>query len=461
MSVKPIPTLIAVAMTLLIWFVIPVPVGVEPNAWHLLALFVGTIVAIIGKALPIGAISIIAITLVALTGVTADTPKQAMSDALSSFSNSIIWLIAVAIIISRGLVKTGLGARIAYNVIAIFGKKTLGIGYSLAIAELLISPITPSNTARGGAIIYPITRAIAESFGSKADDGTAHRMGKYLSLVNYQANPITSAMFITATAPNPLVVDLIANATNSQIHLSWTTWALAMFLPGVACILLMPWVIYQVAKPQITQTPNVKEFTSTELAKLGKLSKDEKIMLAIFGGMLILWANIPAMLFGKAFTVDATAVAFLGLSAVILTGVLTWEDILKEKSAWDTLVWFGVLIMMATYLNKLGLIAWLSSSIESTIVGLGIGWVGAVVILTLVYMYTHYFFASTTAHITAMFVAFYGVGLVLGAPPMLYALILASVSSLMMTLTHYATGTAPVIFGAGLCRWVNGGKWAL
>ncbi len=456
MPFKPIPAMIAVAITLLIWFVIPVPAGVEPNAWHLLALFVGTIAAIIGKVLPIGAISIIAITLVALTGVTADTPKAAMDDALSSFSSSLIWLIAVAVIISRGLVKTGLGARIAYNVIGLFGKKTLGIGYSLAIAETLISPITPSNTARGGAIIYPITRSIAESFGSKSDDGTTKKMGEYLSLVNYQANPITSAMFITATAPNPLVVELISRATGSQIELSWTTWALAMLLPGLACILLMPLVIYAIAKPEITKTPNVKEFTSARLAELGKLSRDEKIMLVVFGGMLLLWANVPAMLFGKAFAVDATAVAFLGLSVVILTGVLTWEDILKEKSAWDTLVWFGVLIMMATYLNKLGLIGWFSGQIESAIGAMGVSWVGAVAILTLIYMYTHYFFASTTAHITAMFAAFYGVGLALGAPPMLYALILAATSSLMMTLTHYATGTAPVIFGAG---YVSLGQW--
>lgn len=332
----------------------------------------------------------------------------------------------------------------------------MGIGYSLAIAETLLAPITPSNTARGGAIIYPITRSIAESFNSKGDDDSAKKIGEYLSLVNYQSNPITSAMFITATAPNPLVVELVAKATNSDIQLSWTTWALAMFLPGMACILLMPLVIYFIAKPEITNTPDVKNFTRAKLTELGRLSRDEKIMLGVFGGMLLLWANIPAMIFGDVFAVDATAVAFLGLSVVILTGVLTWEDILKEKSAWDTLIWFGVLIMMATYLNKLGLIGWFSGQIEKAIGGMGFGWIGAVTILTLVYLYTHYFFASTTAHITAMFAAFYGVGLALGAPPMLYALILAATSNLMMTLTHYATGTAPVIFGAG---YVSLGQW--
>lgn len=456
MPFKPIPTILALVITLLIWFVIPVPMGVDPKAWHLLAVFVGTIVAIIGKALPIGAIAMISITVVALTGVTADTPKDAIKDALSSFNSSLIWLIGVAIMISRGLVKTGLGARIAYNVIAIFGKKTLGIGYSLAIAELLIAPITPSNTARGGAIIYPITRSIAESFDSYPN-GTENRMGKFLSLVNYHSNPITSAMFITATAPNPLVVKLVSEATGQQITLSWTTWAIAMFLPGLACILLMPLVIYFLAKPEITQTPDVRAFTSAKLKELGVLSKHEKIMLGVFGLMLVLWANIPSMIFGAGvLQFDATTVAFLGLSLLILTGVLTWDDILKEKSAWDTIVWFSALIMMATYLNKLGLVAWFSSSIEGVIGGFGLSWVWAVLILTLVYLYSHYFFASTTAHITAMFAAFYAVGLSLGAPPMLYAFILIAAGNIMMTLTHYATGTAPVIFGAG---YVSLGEW--
>lgn len=218
---KPIPTLLAIAIGLIIWFVIPTPEGVTDNAWHLLALFVATIVAIIGKALPIGALAIIAISLVALTGVTADTPKQAMQDALSSFSSPLIWLIGIAVMISRGLIKTGLGSRIAYYFISIVGKKTIGIAYSLTAAELLIAPITPSNTARGGGIIHPIMRSIAKSFDSTPEQGTQNKIGRYLAMVNFHANPITSGMFITATAPNPLVVDLVNKATGSELQLSW------------------------------------------------------------------------------------------------------------------------------------------------------------------------------------------------------------------------------------------------
>ncbi|WP_165088324.1 DASS family sodium-coupled anion symporter [Neisseria yangbaofengii] len=446
---KPIPTAIAVALALLIWFVIPVPEGVTPDGWHLLAMFVGVVAAIIGKAMPIGAIAMIAITLVALTGVTNDTPSGAVKDALSSFSSSLIWLIGVAIMISRGILKTGLGARIGYLFIAVWGKKTLGIGYSLALSELLLAPVTPSNTARGGGIIHPVMKAIASSYDSDPEKGTQNRMGKYLALVNYHSNPITSAMFVTATAPNPLVVELVAKATDSDIELSWGTWALAMFVPGLIAMILMPAVLYFIAPPEVKETPNAMQFAKDRLQEQGPMGRGEWIMLGIFGILLFLWAGIPALLLGKAYAVDATTTAFIGLSLLLLSGVLTWDDILKEKSAWDTITWFAALVMMATFLNKLGVVTWFSGWLESSIASTGMGWMGACALLLLAYLYAHYMFASTTAHITAMFGAFYAAGIALGAPPMLFALLMAAASNIMMTLTHYATGTAPIIFGSG------------
>ncbi|MDO4641670.1 MAG: DASS family sodium-coupled anion symporter [Neisseria sp.] len=453
---KPIPTAVALAVALVIWFVIPVPAGVTPEAWHLLAMFVGVIAAIIGKAMPIGALAMIAIMLVALTGVTSPKPADAMKDALSSFGNPLIWLIGVAIMISRGILKTGLGARIGYLFISIFGKKTLGIGYSLALSELLLAPVTPSNTARGGGIIHPVMKAIASSYDSDPEKNTQNRMGKYLALVNYHSNPITSAMFITATAPNPLVVDLIASSTGAKIHLSWGTWALAMLLPGLAAMILMPLVLYFFFPPEVKNTPNAAQFAKDELAKLGPMSKAEKIMLGVFAVLLFLWAGVPKMIFGPAAAVDATTTAFIGLTLLLLSGVLSWDDVLKEKGAWDTITWFSALVMMATFLNKLGLITWFSGTLENLISQMGLGWMGACALLMLAYLYAHYMFASTTAHITAMFGAFYGAGLALHAPPMAFALIMAAVSSLMMTLTHYATGTSPVIFGSG---YTTLGEW--
>ena len=213
---------------------------------------------------------------------------------------------------------------------------------------------------------------------------------------------------------------------------------------------------YWLAPPEIKDTPDARTFAKNRLTELGPVKSAETILLGVFALLLLLWAGVPAMLFGNAFEVDATTAAVLGLALLLVTGVLEWDDVLKEKGAWDTIVWFAALVMMATFLNKMGLIGWFSKSVQTAILGLGWGWVGGVTLLTLVYMYAHYFFASTTAHITAMFGAFFAAGIALGAPAMPFALLLAAVSSIMMTLTHYATGTSPIIFGSG---YVTLGQW--
>lgn len=458
---KLLPTAIAVGLTLLIWFVIPVPAGVKPHAWQLLALFIGTIAAIIGKAMPIGSLAVVAIALVALTGVTnPGKPGAALNDALSGFSNSLIWLIVIAVLVSLSLNKTGLGTRIGFYCIKLFGKRTLGVAYGLVAAEVVIAPVTPSNTARGGGIIHPVMRSVADSFGSSPEKGTQGRIGRYLALVNYQANPISSTMFITATAPNPLCVELIAKATNMNIQITWGQWALAALLPCVVMLLLMPLVLYYLYPPEIKETPAAREMADSELAKLGPMKLTEKITIGVLLGMLCLWAGLPEWLLGNAYAVNPTTTAILGLAILLITGVLEWEDILKAKSAWDTLMWFGALVMMATFLGKLGVIGWFSKSMQTGISGMGIGWEASTALLVLVYFYAHYFFASTTAHVTAMFAAFFAAGVALGAPPLLLGLLLSFSSSLNMSLTHYATGTAPIIFGSGYTTlnewWIAG-----
>lgn len=451
------PALLAIAITLIIWFVIPTPAGVTPEAWHLLALFIGTIAAIIGKAMPIGAIAIVAIMLVAMTGVTnPNKPAAALNDALSGFSNSLIWLIGLSIMLSQSLLKTGLGARIGYGFIALFGKKTLGIAWALTLAETLIAPVTPSNTARGGGIIHPVMRSIADSLGSQPGNSENGSTGRYLALVNYNINPISSAMFITATAPNPLIVSFLTKGTNGVLEMTWGMWAIAALLPAVVSLVVMPIVIWWLYPPAVTQTPNAPQFARKKLDELGPLSLSEKITLAVFALLLCLWAGVPAMLMGNAWTVNPTSAALVGLSILLISGVLSWDDILKCRGAWDTVVWFSALVMMAEFLSKLGLVNWLAETVGSTIDQLGLHWSVATVLLVLLYVYAHYFFASTTAHITAMFAAFFAAGLALGAPPALLGLMLGFSSSLMMSLTHYGTGTAPIIFGSGyvtLAEW--------
>jgi len=231
-----------------------------------------------------------------------------------------------------------------------------------------------------------------------------------------------------------------------------------MLLPGLVCLLLMPLVIRVLCPPELKATPNAIEYAKGELARMGPLGGKERVMIGVFAMMLVLWANVPAMIWGPTFTLDPTVVAFLGLFALIITGTIDWDDVLSEKSAWDTLIWFGALVMLAEQLNKLGVIAWFSADMRDAIAASGMGWLSIAAILVLAFVFSHYLFASTTAHISAMMLAFLTVGAQLIPQPYIapFMLMMTAGSAIMMTLTHYATGTSPIIFGSG---YVTMGQW--
>ncbi len=423
--------LIAFLIGLGIWFY-PRPLEVDVRAWHLLAIFIATICGIILKPLPLGAIVILSLTVATLTHTLS------LEEALSGFRNPIAWLVVFAFFISRGFIKTGLGSRIAYYFVSLFGKKTLGLSYGLLLSEFILSPAIPSVTARAGGVIYPVVQGLAKSFGSDPLLGTERRIGSFLMKVAYQGSTVTSAMFLTGMAANPLLAGLTQEAGFS---ITWGKWALAAVVPGLITLLLMPLIVYKIYPPAIKNTPDAAILARTRLKEMGKLQKGEWTMLAIFILLLLLW------ILGATIHLNATVAAMVGLSLLLLFSVLEWHDVTKEYSAWDTYIWFASLIMMATALNTLGFTPWLSEKVVE-LVG-GFNWGLAFLILGLVYFYSHYFFASNTAHVSAMFPAFLMVAIGVGTPPSYAILVFAFSSSLMGCLTHYGSGPAPIFYGSG------------
>ncbi len=430
---------ITFAVALILWF-IPVPAGVAENAWHLFAIFAATILGIILKAAPMGTMCMMAIGFTALTQVVApgDAGKS-ITKALSGFGDKVIWLIGISFFIARGFIKTGLGNRIAFLFIRIFGKSSLGLAYGLGLADVCLAPAIPSNTARGGGIIYPIMKSMAISFDSVPDKPETHRkLGSYLTLNSYYMNLIASSMFLTGTASNPMCQKFAANL---GINITWMSWAAAGFVPGLVAFFVVPLVLYKLYPPELKKTGDAPKMAAQKLREMGPISKNEWLMLLAFFILLGLW------IFGGALSIDATTTAFIGLTLLLLTSVLTWEDVKSEKGAWDTIVWFAVLVMMASSLNELGFIGWFSSLIKAEIGGMT--WTVAFPVIILVYFFSHYIFASATAHVAAMYAALLGVGVAVGIPPMLLAMMLGFLGSIYGVLTHYGHGPAPVFFGSG------------
>lgn len=322
--------ILPVVIGLVIWFIAPVrPAGISLDAWHMLAIFIATIAACITQPMAIAGVTLIGFTMTVCLGLApiADVMKDGklvQKGALSAFSNSSAWLIVMAFMISRGIIKTGLGRRIALYFIKWFGKKSLGLGYAIGAIDLITSPATPSNGARAGGIVYPLINSLANTFDSHPNDDSRKKMGAYLVFTEFQTNIITSSMFMTACAPNLIAVSLAGKA---GINLNWMGWLAASVVPAVICLVIVPYLVYKLFPPQIKETPNAKEWANEHLQEMGKMTAPEKVMAIIFAATLVLW------MLSSSIKLDATTVAFISLTLLLLFGILTPKDVLKETGA--------------------------------------------------------------------------------------------------------------------------------
>jgi DASS family divalent anion:Na+ symporter len=430
--------IIPVVIGVILWFV-PAPEGLDIKAWQMFAIFVATIAGIILAPLPMSAVALISATVATLLGV---IPFSAVVD---STGTDLVWLVILAFFISRGVIKSGLGRRIALLFMRVLGKRSIGLGYGLALTELIVAPAMPSITARAGGVMLPITRAISEVLGSEPKNETRTRIGRYLILCAFHANIITAGMFITSMAGNPLSVKL---AADQGATISWMGWATAAFVPGLLCLLVIPPMLLWLVPPEVVRTPDAPALAERELAKMGPMSSNEIIMAAIFVGLLVLWV------FGEQFKISATLAAAIGLSLMFISRVLTWQDALDEKSAWDTMIWIGLLIMLASKLNEYGMVSWFGKELGVHLQGYRMIVVYAVV--AIVYFYSHYFFASATAHISALYPISLALMVSAGIPVFVAAIALGSLSNIYGCLTQYAIGSGPVMFGVG---YVTQGEW--
>ncbi len=413
-----------------LWFVSP-PEGLTPQAWHLFAIFISIILAVIIEATSIFTASIIGLGFVILTHTLS--AKQ----AYSGFSQGFILLIIIAFLIARGVIKSGLGKRIALLIIKKFGKSSLGLGYSIIAADMFIAPAFPSNTARSG-VLYPIVQALSADSGSKVNDGTRKKLGAYLMMTSMAGLTISSSMWLTAMAANPAGAKM---AKEFGIEISYGSWALASFAPSLVAFIVIPWLLFKIFPPELKETPDAPNMAQEQLEQMGNVHKNEYIMGFTFIAMITLW------IFSAQLGIDKTAVAFLGLGILMLTNIFTLDDLAHEGRALGTLIWFGTLYAMSSYLNEFGFMSWLGAHISDVIMGQS--WPIVYVGLVLAYVFIHYFFVSQTAQMLALFSVFLGVGISAGVPAEMLALMLLFATNFNAMITPQGSSANVIYLSSG------------
>ncbi|PHR55479.1 MAG: oxidoreductase [Arcobacter sp.] len=419
-----------IAIGIIIWFA-PVPEGLTSQAWHLFAVFITAIIAVIAKAMPIFTSSILALAVVVLTGTL--TTKQ----AYSGFSEDFILLIIVAFLIARGVIKSGLGKRIAFLIIKKFGKTSLGLSYSVIAADMFIAPAFPSNTARSG-VLFPIVNALATDSGSKVADGTRKKLGAFLMMSSMAGITLSSTMWLTAMAANPAGAKM---AEEFGVHITYGSWAMASSVPIIILFFLVPWVLIKVFPPEILETPEAPQIAQKALDDIGPVHRNEWIMAGTFIGMVSLW------IMSGTWGLDKTAIAFLGLGILMIANIFTLEDLKGEGRALGTLVWFSILFSMSVYLNKLGFMGWIGDHISTAVHGFS--WPVVYVSLIIGYVLIHYFFVSQTAQMLALFSVFLSVAVEAGVPAEMMALMLLFATNFNAIITPQGSSSNVIYVGSG------------
>ena len=429
---------ICAAFTLFL-FLLPRPEQLDASAWLVMAVFLGTILSFLVKPLPMGAMVIFALVLL------ASTQALTFKEALYGFGDTTVWLVVSAFLIANAVTMTGLGQRIALMLVRKLGRTTLGLGYSITAAELILGPVVPSNTARGGAIMAPMLNSLARGLDSFPDN-QPNRAGSYLMLVGSHANLITAAMFMTGMAANPLVS--VAAKDVFGIDFEWIDWAVGAIVPGIVSLLILPLIMFRLNKPELVRAEDAQLRASEELKVMGPWTRNEILLSSILLTLLAMWITTP--LHG----LSSGLVALIGVCLMVALGVQKWAEVIENDSAWDVLVWLGGLVAMATALGNMGVTTWFAEAAQSRVAGFDVFMV--LIILALVYFYSMYGFSMLTGHIAAMVPAFFAVCLASGTPPLITIPLFAYFSNLCGSITNYSTGPVIIYFEMG---YVSVPKW--
>ncbi|HKC44567.1 MAG TPA: DASS family sodium-coupled anion symporter [Burkholderiales bacterium] len=433
----------------LILFLLPVPAGLNANQWHYFAVFAAVIAGLILESMPVGAVGLIGLTVAAVLGYVEPDPNKSLRWALSGFSESTVWLIVGAFVFSIGYRKSGLGKRIALVLVRALGRKTLGLGYAVTLADLLLAPATPSNTARSGGTIFPIVSNIPRIYGSEPGP-TARKIGTYVMWTAFAATAVTSSLFLTALAPNAAALSIAKKTVG--VDVSWSQWFTGFAPLGILLVVLVPLLSYAVCRPEVKESPEIVEWAAGELRKMGPLSRSEWIMAVLVVLAMFLWitgSNPDIKLPGLgANYINPTMVVLVIISLMLVTGVVEFADIVAEKAAWEVFFYFTSLLTLASGLNEIGFIKWVAEGFARPLASMSPTL--ATILLVTLFFWIHYFFSSITSHAAAVLPVVLAVGTGIAGLPMPTLTLLCLYSlGLMGVISPYATGPAPMYFGSG------------
>ncbi|HWR08437.1 DASS family sodium-coupled anion symporter [Sporomusa sp.] len=414
------------------FFIAPVPDGLPIIAWRLFGVFAALILGLILQPYPEPTLLMITVTLASLFVL----PIQ---EILVGYTDPMLWLTLVAMMIGIGLKKSGLTRRLGLLLISRFGKTSLRIGYILSCIDLLLATSTPASPARTGGLVYPLAEGVIDA-GSSGNQTSRQKTGAYFTLLAYMTSMLTGGLFMTGMGPNLINVKLAQDVLG--ISVSWPLWTLAA-LPGFIGFLLTPYLVYKFCPPDAASMTAVRAGAGRELSNMGRINTSELTAAGVFLIILILWSTSTIS------RIDNTLVAFIGVSLMLVLGVLEWNDLAENKEMWSLLIWFGAILGFSSALTKLGFFNWFAGIIRLLLPSAGAGEYTVLLLVAVLAVLPHYFFVSYTGYVVAFSPLIFSFVAATDVPRYPAFFLLAYLMIISCTLTHYGNALGPLLMEKG------------
>ncbi len=404
--------LLSVVIALLVWF-LPMPQGMNPVQHKLLTIFAGAVALWVTQGIGFGTSAFIVCSLLYFWVGNPDGRLDKAGNlvhsadfAIAGFSNSGLWLQQAGFIISIAMIETGVAKRVALHMLRALGKKPFGAILTPMLANMLVAPLTPSNTARTTALL-PVVEGVAEAY--KAERGG--NFGKALFIANTMSSNITASAFMTGTVPNPMAVTMIIGVAGASAMTSWGYWAIVSAPINMILLVLTVFIVTWLFKPEMGALPGGAEYIDDELTRMGPMTFSEKRAVLYFLIALALWSTDMWHHF------NSTYVAFLAVILILAPkiGVLEWKKA-ERGIPWELYVYFGGVLTLSAALVKTKSIEFVMSA---TIASLGIQDVGMLPFMILLMGFTifsHMFWSTTTAMCGVMIPIYIGIAQTFGFP---------------------------------------------
>ncbi len=421
-----------VAVGFAVYWILPKPDSVTDQGWRLMGVFSSAIAGLILRPLPGGAVILLTLVAAVWSGTLS------LEQALAGFATPAVWLVVGALLIAHVLIATNLAKRIALLFVRYFGSNSSGVAYALILSDLCLATMIPSNTSRAGGVIMPITRSMAELYGSHPG-ATAKLLGTFLMVAVYQGEIVATATFLTGQAGNFVAVELAQ--TLAGYELTWARWAAAGIVPGLVSIAGLVWIVAKLLPPEIQHTPHATKFAGDELRRLGKMGFREWATTALVFVVCTLWIT------SNLHSVPVALASVSGACVLIVSGILPWRDAIRQHAVWDIMIWYGGVITLGKALSDAGVPRALTDMIGASLGDLP--WLPMLAIALPIYFFAHYGLASITMHFLTLFPVFLLLLLDQGSPLGLTVYLFACLANLSAGLTHYGTVPSPIFYSQG------------